>query len=61
MTGRSMCKGVEKFRAKSMKELENFTTSVIAFHASDVEYFNEADHRKIIKAVTYFNIKTQKH
>ncbi|PGH36183.1 hypothetical protein GX50_01039 [[Emmonsia] crescens] len=44
MSGHSMHKYVEKFHAKSMKKLKNFTTSAIAFHVSDVGYFNEADH-----------------
>ncbi|OJD25284.1 hypothetical protein ACJ73_03355 [Blastomyces percursus] len=61
MTGKAIRKGVEKFRAKSMKELETFITSAIAFHANDLTYFNEYNnHRKIIEAVTHFDAELQK-
>ncbi|OAX77010.1 hypothetical protein ACJ72_08697 [Emergomyces africanus] len=43
-----------------MKEFETFVTAATAFHASDLTYFNEHDHRKIIEAVTHFESEMQR-
>ncbi|OAX76867.1 hypothetical protein ACJ72_08840, partial [Emergomyces africanus] len=45
---------IEKFKSQSMKEFETFITAVTAFHVSDLTYFNEHDHQKIIETVTHF-------
>ncbi|EDN02416.1 hypothetical protein HCAG_00280 [Histoplasma mississippiense (nom. inval.)] len=59
MSGHPPRRDVEKFRGQSMKEFENFVTAAIAFHASDLDYYNEHDHRKVIEAVTHFNVEMQ--
>lgn len=51
---------VEKFRGRSMKESQTFVTAAIAFHTSDLVYYSEYDHCKIIEAVTHFDIDTQR-
>ncbi|OJD12572.1 hypothetical protein ACJ73_09326 [Blastomyces percursus] len=60
MKGHPTRKNVEKFKGRSMKEFETFVTAATAFHASDITYFNEYDHRKIIEAVTHFDSEMQR-